>query len=449
MKTPQVLLVLLAATVLARASFAAPTPAQKCAAAKMKAAGTKVYDKAKCQQKALLKSTAVDSACLAKAEQTFATAYSKAEAKGGCTVSGDAGSAEAAVDACLTSFLGAIAGDAKCAAAKMIAVGKKASAEATCQKKAFLKGTTVDPACIAAAEGKFNTAVAKADASGTCTGTATALEGLVDECLTSLVSDGGDGSDACTLTQDTTATSTVSPNGCAVLSRDTSACEASRSAAGLSGYWLKFSCRVTLSKTASAVTAQADGQPDYKSNYFASSDPCHETYTGAIQNPNLIAVEHYTVTFPASPDTHSTTMNGGVVGLALNGVPIFGNFAAPGDDIYQEAQTFDRCGAHPQMAGGYHYHGEPYAISFNDSNFIGLMRDGYPIYGRKDPDGSLPALDSFGGHTGVTVDSPSTAVYHYHVNEQTSTNAGTRGQKQWFLTTGTFRGAPGACSGGC
>jgi len=41
------------------------------------------------------------------------------------------------------------------------------------------------------------------------------------------------------------------------------------------------------------------------------------------------------------------------------------------------------------------------------------------------------------------------AVYHYHLNEQTSTNAGTSGQKQWFLTTGTFRGSPGACSGGC
>ena len=77
------------------------------------------------------------------------------------------------------------------------------------------------------------------------------------------------------------------------------------------------------------------------------------------------------------------------------------------------------------------------------------MRDGYPIYGRKDPDGSLPTLDPYGGHTGVTLESPSTPVYHYHVNEQTSTNPGTLGQKQWFLTTGTFRGTPGTCSGGC
>ncbi len=74
------------------------------------------------------------------------------------------------------------------------------------------------------------------------------------------------------------------------------------------------------------------------------------------------------------------------------------------------------------------------------------MRDGYPIYGRKDSDGSLPTLDGAGGHTSVTPDSPSTAVYHYHVNEQTSTTAGTAGQKQWFLTTGTYHGTPAACA---
>ena len=352
--------VVLVVTVLAGASLAGPTPAQKCAGAKVKAAGTKVSGKAKCQQKALLTSAPVDGACLAKAEQKFAASYAKAEAAGGCAVTGDAATVEVAVDACVAAFLGAITGDAKCAAAKMSAVGKKTSAKAKCQQKAFLTGTSVDPLCVASAESKFTAAIAKADGSGPCTGTATALEGLVDDCLASLV---GSGSDGCTLTQDTTATSTVNPSGCAVLDRDTSACDASRAAAGLTGYWLKFSCRVTLSKTASAVSAQSDGQPDYKSNYFATSDACHETYTGGIQNPNQIAAQQYTVTFPTSPTMSAQSMNGtAVVGLAVNGVPIFGNFAAPGDDIFQEAQTFDRCGAHPQNTGKYHYHSEPYAI---------------------------------------------------------------------------------------
>ncbi len=141
-------------------------------------------------------------------------------------------------------------------------------------------------------------------------------------------------------------------------------------------------------------------------------------------------------------------MMGAVVGLAVNGVPIFSNFAAPGDDIYVEAKSFDRCGGHPQMTGAYHYHGEPYAISYDDDHLIGVMRDGYPVYGRKDPGGAAPTLDAAGGHTGLTPDSPSTPVYHYHLNQQTSTTAGTAGQMQWFLTTGTYHGAPAGC-GSC
>jgi hypothetical protein len=263
---------------------------------------------------------------------------------------------------------------------------------------------------------------------------------------------GTSNTEGCTLAANTSATSTVSPSGCAVLTRDTSACDAARRAQGLSGYWLQFSCRVTLSSTttngAKVVRAQADGQPDYKSFYFSTTHACYETYSGSTRNPNSIAEKLYVIDFPATPNTTSQSMrNTAVVGLALNGVPIYGNFAAPGDDIFTEAQTFDRCGAHPQNTGSYHYHSEPYSLSYNDARFIGVMRDGHPIYGRKDSDGSAPTLDSAGGHTGVTVDSPTTPVYHYHVNEQTSTTSGTAGQKQWFLTTGTYRGTPGACSG--
>lgn len=250
----------------------------------------------------------------------------------------------------------------------------------------------------------------------------------------------------CQLTNSTSATATMNPNGCAVLSRDTSACAAERQAAGLSGYWLKFSCRVKLTKQSTAVQIESDGLPDYKSNYFASTDPCHESYTGGVQNPNTIATKSYVVPIPLTPNATAQTMTGAVVGMAINGVPVFSNFAAPGDDIYREAMTFDRCGAHPTPTSAYHYHSEPYSISYNDSNFIGVMRDGYPIYGRKDPDGTTPTVDATGGHMGVTVDSPSTAVYHYHVNQQTSTTAGTAGQMQWFITKGSYHGSPAPCS---
>ena len=253
---------------------------------------------------------------------------------------------------------------------------------------------------------------------------------------------------ACTLTDQTAPSGRTTPSGCAILTRDTTSCRGARTAAGLSGVWLAFSCRVDLTATTAAVMATSDGRPDFASNYFPASDPCHETYTEAIQNPNSIATKNYAVEFPLAPNTTPRTMQmTAVVGLTINGVPIYGNFAAPGDDIFAEAKTFDRCGGHPQMQGAYHNHAEPLSISYDDDHLIGVMRDGYAIYGRKDADGSYPAdLDTYGGHTGTTPDS-TTAVYHYHLNEQTSTATGTAGEKQWFLTKGMFRGTPASCTG--
>jgi hypothetical protein len=204
---------------------------------------------------------------------------------------------------------------------------------------------------------------------------------------------------------------------------------------------------VKLTATAAEVTATFDGQPDYESNYFASNDACHEDYDGAIQNPNLIKSQAYVVAFPRTPDTTGGDSRGGTMGVAMNGVALFNNSAAPGDDIFLEAKTFDRCGAHPNMTGAYHYHSEPYSITYDDSAFVGVLRDGYAVYGRRDPDGTLPAdLDEYGGHSGVTSDSPSTPVYHYHVHEEMSTNPSSMGEKQWFIMTNKFRGSTLPCT---
>jgi hypothetical protein len=299
---------------------------------------------------------------------------------------------------------------------------------------------------LAACGGGGESATGSGGGDGTTSGNTTTSGGDTTSSTTS-----GSPSD-CALTANTTPTSVTSPSGCHVLERDTSSCKAAREAAGLSGFWLDFSCRVTLSVAtqngAQVVKAATDDQPDYESNYFPTTDACHEDYTAAIQNPNLIQAKNLVIQFPLTTDMNAQPQMSAVVALALNGVVIFGNYAAPGDDIYQEAKTFDRCGAHPQMTGEYHYHSEPYSISYDDANFIGVMRDGYPIYGRKDKDGTYPTLDEYGGHTGVTADSPTTPVYHYHVNEQTSTNPMTAGQKQWFITAGKYRGTPAAC-GSC
>jgi len=84
--------------------YAGPTAAQKCAVAKSKAAGKKFAAKLKCNQKAILKGQAVEPNCLTAAESKFNTEIQKAEAKGGCVVTGDANALEGAVDSCVGSI---------------------------------------------------------------------------------------------------------------------------------------------------------------------------------------------------------------------------------------------------------------------------------------------------------------------------------------------------------
>lgn len=256
--------------------------------------------------------------------------------------------------------------------------------------------------------------------------------------------------DGCALAADTASTSTV-VNGCTLLTRDTRACTDERTAAGLGGAWLQFSCRVQLTKVnrdgKDYVQVTTDGRPDYRSNYFLPTDACYQRFTPEYPNPNRIVAQNLVLLVPLAPDGEVHEMGGGSVGVALNGVPLFDNAAAPGDDIYLESKSFDPCQGHPQEGGVYHYHSEPYAITHDDEHLVGVLRDGYFLYGRRDADGSVPAdLDAAGGHVGTTPDS-ATPVYHHHLNLQTSTTPGTAGQMVWFATTGKYGGTPGSCTG--
>ena len=72
--------------------------AVKCAASKIKAAGSKAEDKIKCHSTSFGKGQAIDPSCLTKANNKFANAFLKAEAKGGCSTTGDAATIEGIVD---------------------------------------------------------------------------------------------------------------------------------------------------------------------------------------------------------------------------------------------------------------------------------------------------------------------------------------------------------------
>jgi hypothetical protein len=216
----------------------------------------------------------------------------------------------------------------------------------------------------------------------------------------------------------------------------------------LSGFWLKFSCSVTLTKSGSNVVIATKNIPDTKSFYYNTTDACYEALSSTARkaNPNKIASKNVSLTVPYAPTAAATpsATPEGIIGIALNGVAIYDNSAAPGDDIFNEEATFDKCDGHPDMSSTYHYHTEPSSISNSDDKFIGVLRDGFPIYGRNDYNTSTAAsgLDSAGGKTGKTVDSPNTDVYHYHLNMQSN---GTK--SAYFISAGYYKGTPGACTG--
>jgi hypothetical protein len=83
----------------------AATSADKCAAAKLAAASRKATRQLACYAAALKRGTAVDPACLARADARFATAFARAEAKGECPIPGDAASVEGDVDACVVQLV--------------------------------------------------------------------------------------------------------------------------------------------------------------------------------------------------------------------------------------------------------------------------------------------------------------------------------------------------------
>lgn len=246
---------------------------------------------------------------------------------------------------------------------------------------------------------------------------------------------------------------------CDKVIRDTSSCKSARTALGLSGNWLSFSCDVELGLATSSMTATANyadasyitvttqSLPDHQSNYYPNSgsysftangidysgdySAMHSTYTPAFPDPNVISQNTETMYIPINPSfSGAATMKGGPVGVAIDGTNIYSGLANSTDNIFAEAGSFDTCQGHPEGHSRFHYHSEPYAISYDDNNLIGVMRDGYFIYGRRDYDSTVPGNTSsleaagtsssiykYGGHLGSDPLTGLGNTFHYHLTE--------------------------------
>jgi YHYH protein len=206
-----------------------------------------------------------------------------------------------------------------------------------------------------------------------------------------------------------------------------------------------YKSAVTLSASSTTVTLKSNGLPDHLSPYWDTTNALYEApkapQTVAMLTPGGIAAQNYSMTIPINPTEAATktATSLGPIGMALNGVAIYND--REGGNVPVNAMTlssFDRGGGHGGPGALYHYHFNGDFTSSNDAKLIGYLRDGFPIYGRKDTTGVVPTnLDVNGGHVGPTQNYPN-GIYHYHCS-----NTAYMGSKFYVLKEGSYHGTPG------
>lgn len=182
---------------------------------------------------------------------------------------------------------------------------------------------------------------------------------------------------------------------------------------------------VTISFDGDEVTIESNGLPNHTSPYWPETEPLYiEPVVAQHLTPGGIGVRSFTMTVSARPTlaANSSATGLGPIGIAVTGVPIFNDTEGPNRPLEEAiAESFDYAGAH-NGPSGYHYHVESAdvpentVLSHDDEKLVGIMADGFLLYGRREMNGSYPTdLDESGGHFGVTPHSDGVEVYHYHI----------------------------------
>jgi len=144
-------------------------------------------------------------------------------------------------------------------------------------------------------------------------------------------------------------------------------------------------------------------------------------------------ITYYIPAYPVKTTRSSTTRSLAYWGISLDGFPFAEQPPSSASNVGVAIPGLDACGGHPQPDGPYHYHLVPQVIddllekeginrintcSYIDQSsntILGYARDGFPMYGFEDSDGTTPSdLDDCNGHTHETDDFPD-GIYHYHI----------------------------------
>lgn len=183
---------------------------------------------------------------------------------------------------------------------------------------------------------------------------------------------------------------------------------------------------VTISFDGDEITIESNGLPNHTSPYWNETDPLYiEQVVATRMTPGRIGSGSFVVTVPSTPELASTSSATGLgpIGISVTGVPIFNDTEGPNRPLEEQiAETFDYAGAH-NGPSGYHYHVESFdvpentVLSHDDDKLVGIMADGFLIYGRKCSSlGDHPTdLDASGGHYSSTQHSDGEEFYHYHI----------------------------------
>ncbi len=194
------------------------------------------------------------------------------------------------------------------------------------------------------------------------------------------------------------------------------------------------------------ITIKTSGTPDHKSVYYPAANSLYEAFSGTTfggttfnKNPNTIASFNMTFKIPANPQVasnHNATPLG-PIGVSINGVPFYNQYAGPNQPLTNEVTSFDQNWGHPQGTGQYHYHVEPLyltTVKATKSSLLGFLLDGFPVYGPEENGAAVTGLDAYHGHTGATTEYPN-GIYHYHI---TNTDP--------YINGSGFYGTPGTVS---
>lgn len=146
----------------------------------------------------------------------------------------------------------------------------------------------------------------------------------------------------------------------------------------------------------------------------------------------------YTLRVPANPEKASSTSATGLgaIGFAISGSVIYNDEEGPNVPLENAVGSLDLNGAHtgPQS---FHYHLEPKTWSDDDDALIGVISDGFFLYGRKcKSTGTYPTdLDASGGHSSITQHTTE-SEYHYHISNEAYLG------EYYILFPGDYQGTP-------